>query len=78
MYGGHAKGTGRKTLIAAGVTLVVGLAIGLLIGRFATCPASPPESKPNIYDALLNDADLDISGMLIDAIKAENIRENLR
>lgn len=69
---------GRKTLIAAGVTLVVGLAVGLLIGRFATCPEDPPESLPETKDELMKDADLETSGLLIEAIKAESIRENLR
>ena len=76
--------TNRKILlIGALVAIIVGFVIGILIGRFATCPDEKPEERsgaflPGVDQAIIQDGDPEISDILINGVKSENIRENLR
>ena len=74
----------RKIWLYGIVLVIVGFTIGILIGRFATCPKSDTESKkdgtflPGVPESIIQDGDPKISGDLINGIKAENIRQYLR
>jgi hypothetical protein len=68
-------------VVSVGIAAFV---IGILIGRFATCPdEETPEERSGVFlegvtEKLMKDADPEVSDILINAMRAENIRENLR
>ena len=73
----------KRLCIGVLVAIIVGFVIGILIGRFATCPDEKPEERTGAFldgisQAIIQDGDPDIADMLINRIKSENIRENLR
>lgn len=66
----------RGIFIAITCAVIFGFIIGILIGRFATCPdVKPVEEKDRSY---LEEGDKEIGKQIINNIKNENIRENLR
>ncbi|XP_013387509.1 putative N-acetylated-alpha-linked acidic dipeptidase [Lingula anatina] len=75
---------GRKiAVLIASICLVVGMVAGVLIGYFSAKNAESAtaggESKAyNEFLKLAEDGDISFRQRLIDGIKAENIRENLR
>ncbi|XP_021351946.1 glutamate carboxypeptidase 2-like [Mizuhopecten yessoensis] len=79
--GAHVR---RNLLISALVCLVLGMAIGLLIGRFGTCPEQPELDVkdgvflPGISEKIIQDGDPTISDEIINNIKSDNIRDYLR
>ena len=80
-----AKQTNTRCLIIAFVVgCIAAFVIGILIGRFATCPEEEPEMVPSglylngVPENLVKDGDPDISDHLIRNIFTENIRQNLR
>ncbi|XP_060586029.1 N-acetylated-alpha-linked acidic dipeptidase 2-like [Ruditapes philippinarum] len=74
----------RCLLIVFLVGCIAAFVIGILIGRFATCPDEEPEEVPRgiylpgVAENLVKDGDPDISDELIKNINTENIRQNLR
>ncbi|KAH3853007.1 hypothetical protein DPMN_095530 [Dreissena polymorpha] len=77
-------GTNKQRVLILALVVGVGtFAIGILIGRFATCPKSEPEvskqsSLPNVIDLLGRDEDASIISEVIDEISSENIRDHVR
>ena len=72
------KPTGKSTRFYIIIAVVVGIAafvIGILIGRFATCPDEKTEARFSKYT---QEADPEISKLIIDAISNVNIENNLR
>ncbi|XP_052272882.1 glutamate carboxypeptidase 2-like isoform X3 [Dreissena polymorpha] len=74
----------RCLIIATIAAVIVAFVIGILIGRFAACPEPEvgndvtggfPESANYSW---MKDGDPTISRLLIDGMKAENIRSNLK
>jgi hypothetical protein len=70
-------------LISAAIGCVVIFVIGILIGRFATCPDESVEEKPGLYlpgvsEALVSDGDPTIAQELMNSISNDRIRKNLR
>lgn len=69
-----------------GLAVVVGIAtfvIGILIGRFATCPETKQEERRGVYlegvpEGLVENGDPTIGELLRNNMRSENIRENLR
>ncbi|KAH9494444.1 Glutamate carboxypeptidase 2 [Bulinus truncatus] len=59
---------------------VIGLAIGLLVGKFALCDEEDREGVflPGVPDRLVSDEDLDISDLIMKAIDPAKIESNLR
>ncbi|KAK3598384.1 hypothetical protein CHS0354_034558 [Potamilus streckersoni] len=80
------KPAAKKMFIYALVllTVVLGIGIGIAIGRLAICSHEKRELKPDgvllpgISEALIKDGDPTIGDDLIQAIKSENIAEYLR
>ncbi|KAK7502667.1 hypothetical protein BaRGS_00005917 [Batillaria attramentaria] len=70
--------SGRFYLIVAGVVGVLAFVIGILIGRFAACDESGGGSQEGAFDRIIQDADPEISDILIERINNNNIRDNLR
>ncbi|XP_033735883.1 N-acetylated-alpha-linked acidic dipeptidase 2-like [Pecten maximus] len=73
----------RNLLLSALICLVLGLAIGLLIGRFATCPEESEGNVqgvflPGVSDKIVQDGDPTISEEIISSINPDNIRNYLR
>ena len=74
----------RKILcVGVVVTIIVGFVIGILIGRFVTCLDEKPEARSSVVldaedQTIMQDGDQEISNILINGVKSENIRENLR
>ena len=75
----------RKCFIIYGlVAIVIGFIIGILIGRYVTCPAEEIPAQPEgvflkgVPEKILQDGDPKISKMLIDGVNADNIRTYLR
>ena len=74
----------RCVIITVVATGIVAFIIGILIGRFATCPDEETlEVRSGVFlegvtEKLMEDADPDVSKILIDGIRADYIRENLR
>ncbi|XP_060559269.1 N-acetylated-alpha-linked acidic dipeptidase 2-like [Ruditapes philippinarum] len=75
----------RRCVIICVVSVgIAAFVIGILIGRFATCPdEETPEERSGVFlegvtEKLMKDADPEVSDILIKGMRAENIRENLR
>ncbi|XP_076097524.1 N-acetylated-alpha-linked acidic dipeptidase 2-like isoform X2 [Mytilus galloprovincialis] len=74
----------RKIWICGAVAIIVGFVIGILIGRFATCPEEKVVPKQDgtflqgVSDSIIKDGDPKISEEILNGIRAENIREYLR
>ncbi|XP_041370396.1 putative N-acetylated-alpha-linked acidic dipeptidase [Gigantopelta aegis] len=71
----------RKVLIVSLVAIVIGFVVGILIGRFATCPSVDSRNGvflPGISDRLITDGDPAISDVLINEVKNTNIEQYLR
>lgn len=85
-YFSRRKMRDRRCSLFVGVIIgVAAFIIGLLIGRFAACPAGdtvPSDEEgvylPNVPVTLMKDADPTISKELIHGMKPENIRKNLK
>ena len=66
------------------VTIVIGFIIGILIGRYATCPSDAVQlQQEGVFlkgasEKIIQDGDPKISQMLIDGVNADNIRNYLR
>ncbi|OWF52174.1 putative N-acetylated-alpha-linked acidic dipeptidase [Mizuhopecten yessoensis] len=80
-------GNPRRPLLICGlVALVLGLVLGLLIGRFGLCPDNEPEPAsqkngvflPGVSKQIIQDGDPTISDLLINSISSENIRQYLQ
>ena len=78
------KSDRRCRLIILATAAIAMLVIGILIGRFGTCPDPPgPEPRqgpylPNVPAQLMRDEDVSVIDEIMNAIDAEKIRENLR
>ncbi|KAK7502668.1 hypothetical protein BaRGS_00005918, partial [Batillaria attramentaria] len=70
--------SGRAVIICAVVTGILAFVIGILIGRFAVCDESDGGTQAGPYDRITQDADPDVSDLLMERILAENIADNLR
>lgn len=77
----------RCIIIVTIVVAIIAFIIGILIGRYATCPdvdvKDGNSAKSGIYlqdvpKRLVKDADPEIETLLINGMKAENIRNNLK
>ncbi|XP_053400841.1 N-acetylated-alpha-linked acidic dipeptidase 2-like isoform X2 [Mercenaria mercenaria] len=74
----------RCLIIIFIIGIIVAFVIGILIGRFATCPEDEPEEVPNglylpdVSKLLVQDGDPGIGDEMINNINTENIRQNLR
>ncbi|XP_053398140.1 N-acetylated-alpha-linked acidic dipeptidase 2-like [Mercenaria mercenaria] len=73
----------RVLYISIGVGSLTAFVVGILIGRFATCPDEEPEEKQGLYlqgvsENLIKDGDPLIGDELMGSINTNNIRENLR
>ncbi|XP_046364739.2 N-acetylated-alpha-linked acidic dipeptidase 2-like [Haliotis rufescens] len=77
----------RRPLLFYGiVTTVVGVCVGILLGRFAFCPAEDPPTKvakngtflPGIPDSIIKDGDPGITARLMNEISNRNIEEFLK
>ena len=75
--------TRKILLIAVLVSILTGFVIGILIGRFATCPDEKPEERKGVFldgvdEGLIRDADPEIADLLINSVRSENIRKYLK
>ena len=75
--------TRKILLIAVLVSILTGFVIGILIGRFATCPDEKPEERKGVYlegvdEGLIRDADPEIADLLINSVSSKNIRKYLK
>ncbi|WAR19806.1 GCP2-like protein [Mya arenaria] len=74
----------RRRIIILLACSVATFIIGILIGRYAACPDPPlPEERagpylPNVPATLMRDEDVSVIKELMDALKVDNIKENLR
>ena len=72
----------RNLCFCGTVAIIVGFIIGILIGRFATCPEGKDAREgvflKGVSKRIIEDSDPHISAEIIDSIKAENIRTYLR
>ena len=78
----------RRCVLIVGVILAVcAFIIGILLGRFAACPSDNQDQSDvkgngvflaNVPKRLMEDADPTISEEVIQGMKAENIRSNLK
>lgn len=61
---------------------VLGLIVGILIGRFAACSSYVPEPTglylPGVPKTLMRDEDRSVIDELMNSIDSENIRNNLK
>lgn len=71
----RSRGSRLIWFIVIGVAIVGGFTIGILIGRFATCPE---ETQYEAYSKAVQEADPAISDLLIQSISAKNIEDNLK
>ena len=81
--GGNGLSLTKKRAICIIVSLLAGLflVIGIVIGRFVICPTDFKGDGvflPGIPSAIIQDADPAISDIILNAIKAENIRQYLK
>lgn len=74
------KKQSRHLLIGLAVGCVATFVIGILIGRFATCPDEPQKDPHELHtsEALVSDGDPTVAKELMDSISNIRIRENLR
>ena len=73
----------RRMWIGVLVALVAGFVIGILIGRFGTCPDEKPEERHGAYldgvdQAIIQDEDPNIESLIMNGFDSDIIRENLR
>lgn len=67
-----------------GVVAILGFVVGILIGRFGTCPSPESNDKlsgvflPGVSESLMRDEDTSVIDELMKSINAENIRNNLK
>ena len=79
--GGGRMGSGNRThVILIGVVgLCLGIGVGVLIGWFSSQAQFPDEDAYYTWRAALTEANEDeITDLLINEMKADNIKENLR
>ncbi len=69
-------GEARTVIIIAAICLAVGFGFGMIAGYFG--PGDDDSSNDTMIKTLTREADESISGRLLDEIKADNIRTNLR
>ena len=73
----------KRLCIGVLIAVIAGFIIGILIGRFATCPDEKPDERSGAFldgvdQGIIQDGDPEIADILINSVKNENIRENLR
>jgi len=72
----------RRILIGGIIGVIVAFIIGILIGRFGTCPSEEKsdsaDKNSGLSEKFVKEADPDIVDVLINEMKAENIRANLK
>ena len=78
------KRNNRCLIIYGIVAIVIGFIVGILIGRYVTCPEEdtpiPAEGVflEGVSEKIIKDGDPNVSQMLIDGVNADNIRNYLR
>ncbi|XP_053398009.1 N-acetylated-alpha-linked acidic dipeptidase 2-like [Mercenaria mercenaria] len=77
------KPQSRCLVISLGIGCIAMFVIGILIGRFATCPDEKPAERPGLFlpgvsEALVSNGDPLIRDELMNSISSDRIRENLR
>lgn len=77
------KRQSRCLVITLAIGCIATFVIGILIGRYATCPDEKREENvglylPGVSKALVSDGDPAISEELMNSISSDRIRENLR
>ena len=78
---GGTMGSGNRShlILIWIVGLCIGIGVGVLIGWFSSQAKFPDEEAYNLWRQALTEEDADkISQLLIDELKADNIKENLR
>ena len=68
----------RKLLLACLFVCVVSIAIGVLIGYFASRYGKGPCQGSGVPDNIISEADDTVAQKIVNAISADNIRDNLR
>lgn len=68
----------RKFLLWVSIAGVVGLGLGMIIGRFGFCDDTEKYSVPGIPDAIVQDGDPEVTAEIINQINSENIRRYLQ
>ena len=68
----------RKLLLACLFVSVVSIAIGVLIGYFASRHGKGPCLGSGVPENIISEADDTVTQKIIDGINASNIRNNLR
>ena len=74
----------RKRLCWGAIAAVIlGFVIGILIGRFGTCPDDTPPVRDGAFlsgvgQGIIEEGDPDIGNIIMNDIKSDNIRQNLR
>lgn len=77
------QSSNRHLFIGLVIGSIVAFVVGILIGRFATCPENEPEEKEGVYlsgvsEYLVKDGDPKIAEELMKSISSENIRNYLK
>lgn len=81
---GPNKASNKRCMIAVAIGCILFFVIGILIGRFATCPDDESEDiprgvyLPGVSERIMQDGDPGIGAELMNNIKTENIRQYLR
>ena len=73
----------KRLCLGIGVAILVGFIIGILIGRFGTCPDNEPPVRNGAFldgvdQAIIQDEDPDIANIIMNEIDSDRIRDNLR
>lgn len=68
----------RKFVLWVSIAGVVGLGLGMIIGRFGFCDDTEKNSVPGIPDAIVQDGDPEVTAEIINQINSENIRRYLQ
>lgn len=67
----------RKFVLWVLIAGVVGLGLGMIIGRFGFCDDTEKNTVPGIPDAIVQDGDPEVTAEIINQINSENIRRYL-
>lgn len=67
----------RKFVLWVLIAGVVGLGLGMIIGRFGFCDDTEKNIVPGIPDAIVQDGDPEVTAEIINQINSENIRRYL-